>query len=37
MAKIAAGYEPYMPTYQGRLSDQELTALIEYLKTLKHE
>jgi hypothetical protein len=23
-----------MPTYQGRLSDAEITAIIEYLKTL---
>jgi len=37
MAKIAAGYQPYMPTYKGRLNDQELTALIEYIKTLERE
>jgi hypothetical protein len=23
-----------MPTYQGRLSDEEIAAIIEYLKTL---
>ncbi len=34
-AKIVAGYEPVMPTYQGRLKDKEITAIIEYLKTLK--
>ncbi len=34
-AKIVAGYEPVMPTYQGRLKDNEITVLIEYLKTLK--
>ena len=34
-AKIAAGYEPVMPTFQGRLSDREITAIIEYLKTLE--
>jgi cytochrome c oxidase subunit 2 len=34
-AKIAAGFEPVMPTYQGRIKDKEITALIEYLKTLE--
>lgn len=34
MAKVVAGYEPVMPTYQGRLKDAEITAVIEYLKTL---
>jgi len=24
-----------MPTYQGRLKDKEITAIIEYLKTLE--
>ncbi len=33
-AKIAAGYEPVMPTYKGKLSDREITAVIEYLKSL---
>jgi len=33
-AKVRAGYEPVMPTYQGRLSDPEISAIIEYLKTL---
>ncbi len=33
-AKLTAGYEPVMPTYQGRLKDKEITAIIEYLKTL---
>jgi len=31
-AKIAAGFEPVMPTFKGRLKDQEITALIAYLK-----
>ena len=31
-ARIVAGYEPVMPTYQGRLSDPEIMAIIEYLK-----
>jgi cytochrome c oxidase subunit 2 len=34
-AKIVAGFEPVMPTYQGRLKDKEITAIIEYLKTLQ--
>jgi len=34
-AKVAVGFQPVMPTYQGRLKDQEITALIEYIKTLK--
>ena len=34
MAKVVAGYEPVMPTYQGRLKDAEIMAIIEYLKTL---
>jgi cytochrome c oxidase subunit 2 len=33
-AKIVAGYDPVMPTYRGRLKDEEITAIIEYLKTL---
>ena len=32
--QISAGYEPVMPTYQGRLKDEEITAIIAYLKTL---
>lgn len=36
-AKIAKGYGPRsaMPAFQGQLSDAEVTALIEYIKTLK--
>ena len=34
-AKIVAGFEPVMPTYKGRLKDQEITAIIEFLKTVK--
>ena len=30
---ITAGYEPLMPTYQGQLSEEEVMALIAYLKT----
>ena len=34
-AKVVEGYEPVMPTYQGRLKDKEITAIIAYLKTLR--
>lgn len=34
-AKIVAGYQPVMSTYKGLLSDEEITALIEYMKSLK--
>jgi len=33
-SQIVAGFEPVMPTYKGRLKDREITALIEYMKTL---
>jgi cytochrome c oxidase subunit II len=36
-AKIAAGYQPVMPTYQGLLKDREIDALIEYIKSLQDE
>jgi len=33
-AKIVAGYQPIMPSYQGRVTDEQLTALIEYIKSV---
>jgi len=33
-AKVVAGFEPVMPTFQGRISDQEITVIIEYIKSL---
>jgi cytochrome c oxidase subunit II len=36
-AKIVAGFEPVMPTFRGQLKDQEITAIIEYLKELAKE
>ncbi len=33
-AKIAAGYDPVMPTYQGILKDKQIDALIAYIKSL---
>lgn len=34
-SQVVAGFEPVMPTYQGRLKDDEITAIIAYLKTLQ--
>jgi cytochrome c oxidase subunit II len=34
-AKIVKGYSPIMPTSQGQITDQQITAIIEYIKTLK--
>ena len=34
-AKVVAGYPPVMPSYQGQLNEKQITALIEYMKTLK--
>ena len=34
-AKIVSGFEPVMPTFQGRFKDQDITAIIEYLKSLE--
>jgi cytochrome c oxidase subunit II len=34
-ARIVAGFQPVMPTYQGILKDKEIDAVISYIKTLK--
>jgi cytochrome c oxidase subunit 2 len=34
-AKIVAGYQPLMPTFQGLVSEEQLLTLIEYVKSLK--
>ena len=34
-ARVRQGFAPSMPTYKGKLEDYQLTALIEYIKTLK--
>ena len=34
-AKMVKGYPPSMPSFKGILSEDEVTALIEYIKTLK--
>jgi cytochrome c oxidase subunit II len=35
--QIAAGYEPLMPTFQGQISDEEINAIIAYLKSLERQ
>jgi len=34
LARVVTGYEPVMPTYQGKVTDAEITALIAYIKKL---
>lgn len=34
-AKIALGYNPVMPSYQGVLKEKEIQGLVEYIKSLK--
>ena len=34
-AKIVAGFQPVMPTFQGILNDKQVDALIAYIKSLK--
>jgi cytochrome c oxidase subunit 2 len=34
MAKVTAGFQPLMPTYQGQLSEEQLSQIIEYIKSL---
>lgn len=34
-AQVVAGFGPVMPTFQGKLKDRDITAIIEYLKTVK--
>jgi cytochrome c oxidase subunit II len=34
LAKVAAGFQPVMPTYQGQLSEEQIQQLVEYLKSL---
>jgi cytochrome c oxidase subunit 2 len=34
-AKIVAGFQPIMPTFQGLVSEEQLLELIEYVKSLK--
>ena len=34
-AKITAGFQPIMPTFQGLVTEEQLLALIEYVKSLQ--
>jgi cytochrome c oxidase subunit II len=34
MAKLTAGYDPIMPTYQDQITEEEIQFIIEYLKSL---
>jgi cytochrome c oxidase subunit 2 len=36
-AKVTAGFQPIMPTFQGLVSEEGLLELIEYVKTLRTE
>ena len=34
-AKVVAGYQPVMPTFQGQVSEEQLLALIAYIRSLQ--
>jgi cytochrome c oxidase subunit 2 len=34
-AKLVAGYQPLMPTFQGQLTEEQILALIAYIKSLQ--
>ncbi|MDH3217350.1 MAG: cytochrome c, partial [Candidatus Krumholzibacteria bacterium] len=34
-ADVVEGYQPLMPSQEGWISDEEITALVEYIKTIK--
>ena len=33
--RVRTGYRPVMPTYQGQIREEEIAAIIEYIKSLK--
>ena len=33
-AKVVAGYQPVMPTYQGQVSEENILALIAYIQSI---
>jgi cytochrome c oxidase subunit 2 len=35
-AKMVAGFPPLMPTYQGQVSEEQITQLTEYIKSLRN-
>jgi cytochrome c oxidase subunit 2 len=36
MRKIVEGYEPIMPSYEGRISENQLLELVAYIKSLEN-
>jgi cytochrome c oxidase subunit 2 len=34
MRKVVAGFEPIMPTYEGRITEEQLVQLVTYIKLL---
>ncbi|HEY3353825.1 MAG TPA: cytochrome c oxidase subunit II [Polyangia bacterium] len=34
-AKVVQGFQPVMPTFRGKLTDKQMNALIDYIKSLK--
>lgn len=36
-AKVVAGFQPLMPAYQGRVSEEELVQLIAFIKSLREQ
>jgi cytochrome c oxidase subunit 2 len=36
-ARVPAGFQPIMPTYQGVVSEEGLQQLVEYMKSLRAE
>lgn len=35
-AKVTAGYDPIMPTYQGILNEEQIDAILAFMKTLRN-
>ena len=36
-AKIVAGFQPLMPTFQGQMTEEEILALTAYIKSLQSQ
>jgi cytochrome c oxidase subunit II len=36
-AKVVAGYQPVMPTFQGQLTEEQVLALTDYIKSLQSQ
>jgi cytochrome c oxidase subunit 2 len=37
MVRVVAGWQPIMPTYQGQVTEEQLTQLISYVQSLSGE